>query len=87
VANQIIGLSRARIIVEGHTDDVGDEGYNQALSLARANAVKNYLIRIIPNQENYSWLTKGAGSSQPIASNTTPEGRQQNRRVDLIIAP
>jgi len=74
-----------RVVVEvaGHTDSVGTEAYNQGLSIRRADAVKNYLVG---KGVKASRLTaKGYGESQPVASNDTPAGRAENRRVELIV--
>lgn len=67
--------------IVGHTDSSGSDAYNQDLSMRRANAVKNYLIEkgIDPSVMS----TSGMGESQPVASNATPEGRAQNRRVEV----
>ena len=76
-------LSRASFIeIVGHTDDVGDNAYNMALSEERANSVRDYLVSIglDPNKI----VTTGKGESMPIASNSTPEGRAQNRRVQIL---
>ncbi len=71
------------ILIEGHTDSIGDAAYNQQLSARRAEAVKHYLI------ENYQinpqrLVTRGRGESNPVADNSTEEGRYQNRRVEII---
>ena len=71
-------------VIEGHTDNVDTAEYNQKLSEARANSVRQYLI------ENFgikaSRLTAvGYGETKPIASNKTEEGRQKNRRVQAVI--
>jgi len=71
--------------VVGHTDSTGSEAYNQALSERRANSVADYMrTRGVAPQRIAAY---GLGMSQPIASNSTPEGRQQNRRVELRITP
>ena len=75
-----------RISIEGHTDSDGETAFNQELSEARAAAVKRYLV------ESYvidaSRLeTAGFGESRPVASNDTPEGKQENRRVELVRLP
>jgi outer membrane protein OmpA-like peptidoglycan-associated protein len=71
------------IEVQGHADPVGEERYNQKLSEARAGAVRDWLVQrgIAPDK----LVAKGYGSSVPIASNKTDEGRQQNRRVQFVI--
>ena len=72
------------VIIEGHTDSVGADSANMTLSQDRADAVKNYLIREGIAAGRLSALGKGEGS--PISSNVTDTGRQQNRRVEVIIA-
>lgn len=72
-----------RLSIEGHTDDVGDDATNLTLSTERAAAVRQYLI------DNHAidgarLETEGFGESRPAVSNTTPEARQQNRRVELV---
>jgi outer membrane protein OmpA-like peptidoglycan-associated protein len=71
------------IRVEGHTDSTGSNEYNQALSEKRAEAVANYTKGLGVTGSRFS--TFGYGEIQPIVSNTTPEGRQQNRRVEIAI--
>jgi outer membrane protein OmpA-like peptidoglycan-associated protein len=72
------------VLIEGHTDNVGSDEYNQGLSEQRAAAVQSYLVGqgIAPNRIT----TSGLGESRPIASNDSPTGRQQNRRVEVIIS-
>ena len=72
-----------KLVIEGHTDDVGAAASNQSLSEKRAEAVRQHLI------ENYGvdkgrLQAKGLGASKPATRNDTPEGRQQNRRVELV---
>ncbi len=76
---------KTTVDVIGHTDSVGVESYNQRLSENRARSVAEYLSSqgVLPAR----LLIAGMGESQPIASNSTPEGRSQNRRVSLQIAP
>ena len=70
-----------RALVEGHTDSIGSDAYNQRLSERRANAVRDYMVsRGIDAQRI---MTKGWGKSKPIASNKTKEGRARNRRVEI----
>jgi outer membrane protein OmpA-like peptidoglycan-associated protein len=70
--------------IEGNTDSVGSDAYNQSLSERRAEAVRSYLAKQgVPES---SMTAKGLGEGQPIASNSTAEGRQQNRRVELIVS-
>lgn len=70
------------IIVEGHTDNTGEANYNQALSEKRAKTVADY---ILPKLEHDKLSYRGFGDKEPIASNDNPNGRQKNRRVDIII--
>jgi outer membrane protein OmpA-like peptidoglycan-associated protein len=72
-----------RMEVIGHTDDQGSEEFNKALSQARAEEVAAYIKSKISLGQGT--LTKGMGASQPVADNTTEEGRAQNRRVEIII--
>lgn len=73
-----------QVVIEGHTDAVGDAGYNDQLSERRADAVKTFLITqgVDPNRVQ----ARGLGENFPVASNDTSSGRQQNRRVDIVIA-
>lgn len=71
------------IIIEGHTDSTGTREYNLTLSERRAKAVAAYLAQLGVQSSRFSVM--GYGPDQPIASNDSPEGRQQNRRVDLGI--
>ncbi|MEJ2536602.1 MAG: OmpA family protein [Calditrichia bacterium] len=71
------------ILVEGHTDNTGSEEYNLELSRQRAQSVENYLASLNVDPTRFSIM--GYGESQPVATNDTVEGRQQNRRVDLAI--
>jgi OOP family OmpA-OmpF porin len=73
-----------RVVIEGYTDSVGGEAYNQQLSERRANRVKDYLVKTSGIAE--SRLTaKGYGMSKPIDSNKTWAGRQKNRRVEAVV--
>jgi outer membrane protein OmpA-like peptidoglycan-associated protein len=70
--------------IEGHTDNIGNDTFNQALSQRRADAVQSYLVT--RESISASRLTaSGKGESSPIADNATSKGRQQNRRVEVII--
>jgi OOP family OmpA-OmpF porin len=77
-------LKRATYIeVVGHTDDVGDDAYNMKLSKMRAEAVKSLLVELGVNP--YKIVAVGAGENDPIADNNTPEGRAENRRVEILV--
>lgn len=84
VAGIVSGHPGLRLDVEGHTDSVGSDEYNQKLSNDRGGAVRDYLTG--QGMASTSVSAKGFGESQPVASNDTVEGRQQNRRVELVIS-
>jgi outer membrane protein OmpA-like peptidoglycan-associated protein len=71
------------ILIEGHTDSTGADDYNLALSKRRAESVSHYLAQLEVKASRFSIM--GYGEEQPIVTNDTEEGRQQNRRVDLAI--
>lgn len=70
--------------IEGYTDDIGAKEYNQKLSEARANSVRQYLIDKF-GIDGSRLTARGYGEDNPIASNATVEGRRQNRRVEAVI--
>lgn len=72
-----------KVRVDGHTDATGTEEYNQWLSDKRATSVKNFLEEAGVSASRIS--TQGYGQSMPVADNKTPEGRQKNRRVEVVI--
>jgi outer membrane protein OmpA-like peptidoglycan-associated protein len=74
-----------RLEIEGHTDSVGTEDYNLKLSRERAEQVRYYLLQSGLRAERIT-STQGLGEVRPVATNDTPEGRQMNRRVEIIIA-
>lgn len=83
IAGVLLASSGYRLFVYGHTDDIGTDEYNQQLSLRRAQAVADYLIKAgVPAD---IMTTKGFGKSSPRVKGTTPEARQQNRRVEIGI--
>jgi len=71
------------VLIEGHTDATGTEEHNLELSRERAQSVSNYLAQLGVDPARFT--ATGYGESQPIASNDTQEGRQQNRRVELAV--
>jgi len=84
VAGIVSGHPGLRLDVEGHTDSVGGDDYNQRLSEQRGAAVRDYLTQ--EGMAAGSVTTKGFGETQPVASNDNAPGRQQNRRVELVIS-
>jgi outer membrane protein OmpA-like peptidoglycan-associated protein len=84
ISGILLAYPDLRVEVEGHTDSVGDETYNQGLSERRAHTVREYLIRQgIPSA---AIVAHGFGESRPVVSNGTAAGRQQNRRVELVVS-
>ncbi len=84
VAGIVEGHPGLRLAVEGHTDSVGGDDYNQQLSEERGGSVRDYLVE--QGIAGTSVSSKGFGKTQPVASNETASGRQQNRRVELVIS-
>lgn len=85
VARVLNRYEKTTMMVEGHTDSVGDANYNLQLSERRAFSVRNYLVGEGVDQRRVT--TIGYGETQPIADNGTAGGRQENRRVELRIVP
>ncbi len=85
VANTLSQYEKSYIDIYGHTDSTGTDQYNQSLSERRASSVANFLSNSGVQQARLE--TRGYGESQPIASNSTEEGRAANRRVELKIVP
>ncbi len=77
------GVNLEVIIAVGHTDSVGSDAYNNKLSVARAEAVKNFLVS--KGVEKNRVYTEGKGESSPVADNRTAEGRAKNRRVEVEV--
>jgi outer membrane protein OmpA-like peptidoglycan-associated protein len=84
VAGIISGHPGLRLAVEGYTDSVGSDQYNQKLSEDRGTSVRDYLTK--EGVAGTSVTSQGFGKSQPVASNDTAAGRQQNRRVELVVS-
>ena len=83
LVSEIKDINLEVIVAVGHTDSVGSDAYNQRLSKRRAEAVKAYLVsRGVEGSRVY---TEGKGKTQPIADNSTAEGRAQNRRVEMEV--
>ena len=84
VAGIVSGHPGLRLDVEGHTDSVGGDDYNQQLSEQRGGSVRDYLVQA--GMAPGSVTSRGFGKTQPVASNDSAQGRQQNRRVELVIS-
>lgn len=85
-ADRVKKFPGASVLISGHTDTVGSNASNQALSSARAEAVKAHLVGVEGIAAD-TLLTKGFGSTQPVEDNGTDAGRARNRRVDVVITP
>ena len=84
VAGILLAYPGLNIEVDGHTDNVGGDEYNQNLSEQRAGSVRDYLVA--QGVATNSVTAKGFGKTQPVATNDTAEGRQTNRRVELVVS-
>ena len=85
VANNLQNYPDSTVQVIGHTDNTGEAGYNQNLSVQRANSVVNVLEGAGVSRARLQPI--GRGEDQPIASNLTEDGKAQNRRVEIVILP
>ncbi|WP_458415039.1 OmpA family protein [Schinkia sp. CFF1] len=91
IINQLLNVlenqkSGTPVEVRGHTDDQGSDEYNQALSERRAKAVADYIMQS-GKVSHLNISTKGFGETKPLESNADEEGRQKNRRVEIVINP
>ncbi|TMV06818.1 OmpA family protein [Ruegeria sediminis] len=85
VAQNLVRYPNSNVQIIGHTDSDGDAAYNQGLSERRANAVADILQA---GGVSYARITTiGQGENNPVASNLTPAGKQQNRRVEIVVVP
>ena len=83
LVGKVKGINLEVIIAVGHADSVGPDGYNQKLSVRRAEAVKAYLVS--KGIEKNRVYTEGKGEKSPVADNKTAEGRAKNRRVEIEV--
>jgi outer membrane protein OmpA-like peptidoglycan-associated protein len=84
ISGIILAHPGLQLQVEGHTDSVGGDDYNQKLSEQRANSVREYLVT--QGVSGDAITSQGFGKTTPVASNDTAAGRQQNRRVELVVS-
>jgi outer membrane protein OmpA-like peptidoglycan-associated protein len=83
ISGILLAHSGLTLQIEGHTDSVGGDEFNQQLSERRADSVRDFLAEQgVPGS---SITARGFGKTQPVAPNDTPEGRQRNRRVELVV--
>jgi outer membrane protein OmpA-like peptidoglycan-associated protein len=83
VADALLTTKERKLTVEGYTDSQGSFSHNKELSQRRADAVRSYLIlRGYPGE---LIIANGIGEDSPVADNATPEGRADNRRVEIIV--
>jgi outer membrane protein OmpA-like peptidoglycan-associated protein len=75
----------SKMVVEGHTDSQGQPSFNQDLSQKRADAVRTYLVSRGISSDRIT--AQGYGLARPIADNASPEGRANNRRVEIVVQP
>jgi outer membrane protein OmpA-like peptidoglycan-associated protein len=80
----LLGNAGLTLAVEGHTDSTGSDEYNQKLSENRAGTVRDYLIEQGVSAESIT--ARGFGRTRPVASNASAEGRQKNRRVEIVVS-
>jgi flagellar motor protein MotB len=86
----IVEKAKGKVRIEGHTDSKGSDAYNQRLSGQRANAVRDWLVEK-EGLKQVKFVTRGFGEVKPVVPNTKldgsddPEGRQKNRRVEIIV--
>jgi len=83
IATILNQFGEMKVVIEGHTDSIGPDEYNLGLSRRRASAVYEFLASQDVDENRMSW--EGYGESRPVDDNSTEEGRQRNRRVDLVI--
>ena len=81
--NAMVANPNVRVVITGHTDNVGGQKFNQDLSLKRAQTVKNWLVK--KGIKSNRMRTVGRGLNEPVASNETEEGRAENRRMEFFV--
>ena len=84
ISGIVLAYPELRLEVEGHTDSIGGDEFNQRLSEKRANSVRDYLVDSGISMDGI--IARGFGKTQPVADNATSEGRKLNRRVEMIVS-
>jgi outer membrane protein OmpA-like peptidoglycan-associated protein len=84
ISGIVLAYPELKLEVEGHTDSIGGDEFNQRLSEKRANSVRDYLVDSGITMD--SIIARGFGKTQPVADNATSEGRKLNRRVEMIVS-
>jgi len=84
ISGIVLAYPELRLEVEGHTDSVGGDEFNQRLSEKRANSVRDYLVDSGISMDGI--IARGFGKTEPVADNATSEGRKLNRRVEMIVS-
>jgi len=84
ISGIVLAYPELKLEVEGHTDSIGGDEFNQRLSEKRASSVRNYLVDSGISMETV--IARGFGKTQPVADNTTSEGRKLNRRVEMVVS-
>lgn len=84
VSGILLAYPDLKVQVEGYTDSIGSDEYNQKLSEERADSVRDYLVK--ENVQGDNVTAEGYGKQDPVASNSTSSGRAQNRRVELVVS-
>jgi outer membrane protein OmpA-like peptidoglycan-associated protein len=84
ISGIVLAYPDLRLEIEGHTDSVGSDSYNQTLSERRAASVRDYLVSSNVSINNV--IARGFGKTRPVADNSTSKGRQLNRRVEMIVS-
>ena len=84
ISGIVLAYPELKLEVEGHTDSIGGDEFNQRLSEKRANSVRDYLVDSGISMEGI--IARGFGKTEPVADNATSEGRKLNRRVEMIVS-
>jgi outer membrane protein OmpA-like peptidoglycan-associated protein len=84
VSGIVLAYPDLKLEIEGHTDNIGSEEYNQTLSEKRASTVRDYLVSAGVSDANV--IARGLGKSDPVADNSSASGRKLNRRVEMIVS-